>query len=79
MNPQSDIVFELDLTSHEMRRRTEILRALGPDWDPVEVLRGEEEAYALLYSDLDPEQQEIYDRLVLAGVLAGMGDERRAA
>jgi hypothetical protein len=63
--------FELDLDAHEVRRRAEILRALGADWDPVAVLRGEDEAYDLLYSDLDADQIEIYDRLVAAGVLAG--------
>jgi hypothetical protein len=63
--------FEFDLDAHEVRRRAEILRALGSDWDPVAVLRGEEEAYELLYSGLDADQVEVYDRLVAAGVLAG--------
>ncbi|GGK14171.1 hypothetical protein GCM10011583_52700 [Streptomyces camponoticapitis] len=63
--------FTIDLTLEEARRRAEVLAALGPDWDPVEALRGEDEAYALLYSGLDAEQQRIYDRLVAAGVLPG--------
>jgi hypothetical protein len=63
-------VFEIDLDAHELRRRTEILRALGPDWDPIAVLRDEEDAYGLLYSDLDADQQAVYDLLVSEGVLA---------
>jgi hypothetical protein len=63
-------VFELDLAAHEIRRRTEILHALGPGWDPVAVLRDEEAAYALLYSGLDPEQRAVHDLLVREGVLA---------
>jgi hypothetical protein len=68
-------VFELDLTLDEVRRRVHVLAAVGPDWDPIAVLAGEEAAYALLYSDLDPEQQEIYERLVQAGVLRPRGRE----
>jgi hypothetical protein len=79
MDQPSHVVFEVDLTSHEMRRRTEILRALGPEWDPVAVLRDEEQAYALLYSGLDPAQQEIYDMLAWEGVLAVRDDEHPAA
>ncbi|MFD3486391.1 DUF6400 family protein [Streptomyces sp. NPDC058665] len=70
--PDNDLTpFTFDLTPDEARRRAEVLAALGPDWDPVEALRGEDEAYALLYSGLDDEQQRIYDRLVAAGVLPG--------
>ena len=63
------IVYEVDFVSHELRRRTEILRALGPDWDPLAVLQGESDAYDLLYSGLDDEQLAVYERLVRAGVL----------
>ncbi|MGW7523234.1 DUF6400 family protein [Streptomyces sp. NPDC054783] len=67
--------FSVDLSSHEMLRRTHVMAALGPGWDPAAALRGEEEARALLYSGLDAEQQRIYDELVAAGVLpAGPGD-----
>jgi hypothetical protein len=67
--------FALDLGAHEMLRRTHVMEALGPDWDPSVALRGEEEARALLYSGLDAEQQRVYDELVAAGVLpAGPGD-----
>jgi hypothetical protein len=61
--------FAVDLSAHEMLRRTHVLAALGPDWDPVAVLRGEEEASELLYSGLSGEQQRLYDELVSAGVL----------
>ncbi|MFC9653089.1 MULTISPECIES: DUF6400 family protein [unclassified Streptomyces] len=71
--------FTIDLTLEEARRRAEVMAALGPDWDPVAVLRGEEEAYALLYSGLDTEQQRTYDLLVAAGVLPGEGPGRAAA
>ena len=36
---------------------------------PIAVLAEEEKAYDMLYSDLDEEQQRIYDELVSAGVL----------
>ncbi|MGW6140022.1 DUF6400 family protein [Streptomyces sp. NPDC055144] len=65
------IPFAIDLTFEEARRRAEVVAALGPDWDPVAVLRGEDEARALLYSGLDAEQQRTYDLLVAAGVLPG--------
>ncbi|MFJ2178118.1 DUF6400 family protein [Streptomyces sp. NPDC087851] len=70
--------FTIDLTFEEARRRTEVMAALGPDWDPVAALRGEDEAYALLYSGLDAEQQRTYDMLVAAGVLPGEGPGRAA-
>jgi hypothetical protein len=54
------------------------MAALGPDWDPVAALRGEEEATELLYSGLSAEQQRIYDELVAAGVLPGRGGGRAA-
>ncbi|MFF0218718.1 DUF6400 family protein [Streptomyces vinaceus] len=73
--------FTVDLTAQEVLRRAQVMAALGPDWDPVEVLRGEEAAYDLLYSGLDAEQQRIHDSLVEAGVLAprGRGDGHAAA
>lgn len=71
--------FTIDLTFEEARRRAEVVAALGPDWDPVAVLRGEEQAYALLYSGLDAEQQRTYDLLVAAGVLPGEEPGRAAA
>nr|WSZ99658.1 DUF6400 family protein [Streptomyces sp. NBC_00857] len=71
--------FTIDLTFEEARRRAEVVAALGPDWDPVAVLRGEDEAYALLYSGLDAEQQRTYDLLVAAGVLPGEEPGRATA
>lgn len=73
------IPFAIDLTFEEARRRAEVVAALGPDWDPMAVLRGEDEAYALLYSGLDAEQQRTYDLLVAAGVLPGEEPGRAAA
>ena len=55
-----------------LRERTTevaVLKAIGDDWDPVEVLAQEDRAYAMLYSNLDDDQQRIYDDLVAAGVL----------
>ncbi|MFG2229189.1 DUF6400 family protein [Streptomyces sp. NPDC048723] len=71
--------FAVDLTSQEVLRRAQVMAALGPDWDPMEVLLGEEAAYDLLYSGLDAEQQRLYDDLVAAGVLPSRGDGRAAA
>lgn len=66
---QNEFTFEFELDSDEMRRRAEVVRALGDDWDPVAILDGEQAAYDLLYSGLDPQQQAIYQQLVHAGVL----------
>jgi hypothetical protein len=61
--------FAYDLTLDEARRRAAVLEAIGDDWDPIAVLAEEERAYTMLYSDLDDEQQRIYDELVAVGVL----------
>ncbi|MFD3538998.1 DUF6400 family protein [Streptomyces sp. NPDC058662] len=78
-DPAALVDFTVDLTAHEVSRRAEVMAALGSDWDPVEVLRGEEAAYDLLYSGLDEAQQRLYDDLVAAGVLPGRGHGRAAA
>ncbi|MEV6161230.1 DUF6400 family protein [Streptomyces sp. NPDC052052] len=78
-NQDSLIPFAIDLTLEEVRRRAEVVAALGPDWDPVAALQGEEEAYALLYSGLDAEQQRTYDLLVTNGVLPHEGPGRATA
>ncbi|WP_369974093.1 DUF6400 family protein [Mycobacterium sp. 3519A] len=64
-----DLDFSYDLTLDEGRRRAAVLEAIGDDWDPVAVLAVQEKAYDMLYSDLDDEQQRIYDELVASGVL----------
>jgi hypothetical protein len=70
MAAQADhLAFAYDLTLDEARRRAAVLEAIGDDWDPVEVLAQEDRAYAMLYSNLDDDQQRIYDDLVAAGVL----------
>ena len=61
--------FAYDLTLDEARRRSAVLEAIGDDWDPIAVLAEEQKAYDMLYSDLDEEQQRVYDELVQAGVL----------
>jgi hypothetical protein len=61
--------FAYDLTLDEVRRRSAVLEAIGPDWDPIRALAEEDKAYAMLYSNLDAEQQRHYDALVSAGVL----------
>ncbi|MFI6767353.1 DUF6400 family protein [Streptomyces sp. NPDC050355] len=72
-NTSDHHIFELDLTEHEARRRTEVLAALGDTWDPIAVMEGEAEANRLLYSGLDADQQATYDMLVAAGVLPSSG------
>jgi hypothetical protein len=65
----ANLDFAYDLTLDEARRRSAVLDAMGDDWDPIAVLAEEQKAYDMLYSDLDEEQQRIYDELVRAGVL----------
>ncbi|OBF71935.1 hypothetical protein A5750_18900 [Mycobacterium sp. 852002-51613_SCH5001154] len=65
----ANLDFAYDLTLDEARRRSAVLEAIGADWDPVAVLAEEQRAYDMLYSDLDGEQQRVYDELVRAGVL----------
>ena len=61
--------FAYDLTLDEARRRSAVMEAIGDDWDPTAVLAEGEQAYDMLYSNLDEEQQRIYDELVRGGVL----------
>jgi hypothetical protein len=61
--------FAYDLTLDEARRRSAVLDALGDTWDPLHAMVEEDRAWDLLYSNLDGEQQRIYDELVEAGVL----------
>jgi hypothetical protein len=66
---QADLEFAYDLTLDEARRRSAMIAAISDDWDPIAVLAEERQAYEMLYSGLDDEQQRIYDDLVSAGVL----------
>ena len=66
---RADLEFAYDLTLDEARRRAAVLEAIGHDWNPIAVLAEEQRAYEMLYSDLDTEQQRIYEDLVRAGVL----------
>lgn len=72
----ADLELAYDLTLDEARRRAAVLEAIGDDWDPVAVLAEENAAYDMLYSNLDEEQQRIYDELVDAGVLAERDGDR---
>jgi len=65
----ANLEFAYDLTLDEARRRSAVLEAIGDDWDPVAVLAEEQRAYDMLYSNLDDEQQRVYNALVRAGVL----------
>jgi hypothetical protein len=74
----ADLDFAYDLTLDEARRRRFVLEAIGEGWDPITVLAEEEKAYDMLYSDLDADQQRIYDELVAAGVLPNREADRVA-
>lgn len=63
------MIHVFDLTAHETARLAAVLEACEGTYDPGEVLAGEMEAHALLYSDLDDDQQRMYDELVANGVL----------
>lgn len=65
----ADLDFAYDLTLDEARRRSAVLEAIDDGWDPIAVLAEEQRAYDMLYSDLNQEQQRVYDELVRAGVL----------
>ena len=72
----ADLDFAYDLTLDEARRRTAVLEAIGDDWDPIAVLAEENRAYDMLYSNLDEEQQRVYDELLSAGVLPDRDGDR---
>jgi hypothetical protein len=69
IKPKSFALIIHDLSVDEARRRSAILDAIGDDWDPIRALAQEMQAHELLYSNLNPEQQRVYDELVSAGVL----------
>ena len=72
----ADLDFAYDLTLDEARRRTAVLEAIDDDWDPIAVLAEENRAYDMLYSNLDEEQQRVYDELASAGVLPERDGDR---
>lgn len=74
----AQLEFACDLTLDEVRRRSAVLEAIGDNWDPIQALAEEEQAYAMLYSNLDAEQQRQYDMLVEAGVLPDRAVDRAA-
>lgn len=74
----ANLDFAYDLTLDEARRRSAVLEAIGDDWDPIAVLAEEDKAYDMLYSNLDDDQQRIYDELVAAGVLPDRAVKRVA-
>ena len=74
----ADFELAYDLTLDEARRRAAVVEAIGDDWDPAAVLADEDKAYDMLYSNLDEEQQRIYDELVGAGVLPERDGDRVA-
>nr|WP_097244955.1 DUF6400 family protein [Nocardia amikacinitolerans] len=78
MPRMADHHFAYDLTLDEVRRRSAVVAALGDNWDPIAVLAEEELAYDMLYSNLDDEQQRIYEELVQAGVLPDRAPRRVA-
>jgi hypothetical protein len=47
---------------------------MGDRWDPAQALAEEDMSYRMLYSDLDDDQQRIFDELVSAGVLPDRND-----
>lgn len=59
--------FSIDLTGHELTRRAMIAEA--GLIDDLAVAAGEAKAWKMLYSDLDPGQQSIYDMLIDTGIL----------
>ena len=66
---QPDICFAYDMTIDEIRWRIAVLEAIGEGWDPLHAMAEEDMASRVLYSDLEDEQQRIFDGLVRAGVL----------
>jgi hypothetical protein len=59
--------FQFDLSDQE--RLALVLAASEGLYDPGEVLANERAAHHRLYSDLDAEQQAVYEQLRAAGVL----------
>ena len=62
-------VFEIDFTEMELTRQAEVRNALEDDYDEIAAMEQEELAYAMLFANLDADQQAVYAELVRHGVL----------
>ena len=62
-------VFEIDFTEMELTRQAEVRNALEGDYDEIAAMQQEELAYAMLFANLDADQQAVYAELVRHGVL----------
>ena len=69
IKPTSFALLVHDRSVDEARRRSAYLDAIGDEWDPIRAVAQEMHAHELLYSNLNLEQQRVYDELVSAGVL----------
>ena len=72
------VPFNIDLTTHEGLRLAAVMDALGPGWDPLEVLTGEAEAHRMLYANLDADQHAAYELVIAAGVLPDTLEVKRS-
>jgi hypothetical protein len=52
--------------------------ALGPGWDPLEVLTGEAQAHRMLYANLDADQRAAHELLIAAGALPDTLEVKRS-
>jgi uncharacterized protein YdbL (DUF1318 family) len=73
-----DFAYAYDLTLDEARRRSAVLEAIGNARDYIAALADEQTAYDMLYSDLNADQQRVYDELVRAVVLPSRTADRVA-
>jgi Family of unknown function (DUF6400) len=72
------VPFRVDLTTHEGLRLAAVMDALGPGWDPLEILTGEAQAHRMLYANLDAQQQAAHELLIAAGVLPDILEVKRS-
>jgi hypothetical protein len=72
------VPFHVDLTTHEGLRLAAVMDALGPGWDPLEVLTGETQAHRMLYANLDADQDAAHELLIAAGVLPDTLEVKRS-
>jgi hypothetical protein len=72
------VPFHVDLTTHEGLRLAAVMDALGPGWDPLEVLTGEAQAHRMLYANLDADQRAAHELLIAAGALPDTLEVKRS-